>query len=162
MRCMAGVSLLWLIVMVLNYEPKSRDKSAENNPRVERTIHDHGEHIKPGESSAASFSYPSTLVVADSHSSPGAGDSSSAYVATESKTTVAQGPGEMGQPVRLGEVDAETKRKVDQGWQDHAFNQYVSDLISVNRTLVDQRWVILSNQSVQKLSILCTSYNRVS
>ncbi|CAL4086969.1 unnamed protein product, partial [Meganyctiphanes norvegica] len=50
------------------------------------------------------------------------------------------GPGEMGKPVVLPkDLDAETKAKVDKGWQDNAFNQYVSDMISVHRTLPDPR-----------------------
>lgn len=50
------------------------------------------------------------------------------------------GPGEMGKAVVLPkEMTAEQKKLVDDGWQKNAFNQYVSDMISVHRTLPDPR-----------------------
>ncbi|XP_063599397.1 putative polypeptide N-acetylgalactosaminyltransferase 9 isoform X5 [Penaeus indicus] len=50
------------------------------------------------------------------------------------------GPGEMGKPVVLPkDLDPETKKKVDEGWKNNAFNQYVSDMISVHRSLPDPR-----------------------
>ena len=50
------------------------------------------------------------------------------------------GPGEMGKPVVLDkDLDPEIKKKVDKGWQDNAFNQYVSDMISLHRSLPDPR-----------------------
>nr|XP_053630697.1 putative polypeptide N-acetylgalactosaminyltransferase 9 isoform X5 [Cherax quadricarinatus] len=50
------------------------------------------------------------------------------------------GPGEMGKPVSLPkDLDPEIKKKVDEGWKNNAFNQYVSDMISVHRTLPDPR-----------------------
>lgn len=53
------------------------------------------------------------------------------------------GPGEMGKAVKLENLDPETKKLVDKGWQDNAFNQYVSDLISLDRTLPDHRLVTI-------------------
>ena len=50
-----------------------------------------------------------------------------------------EGPGEMGRPVRVDNPDPDTKRKLDEGWQRNAFNQYVSDMISVHRSLPDFR-----------------------
>ena len=50
-----------------------------------------------------------------------------------------EGPGEMGRPVSVENPDPETKRLLDEGWQNNAFNQYVSDMISVHRTLPDFR-----------------------
>jgi polypeptide N-acetylgalactosaminyltransferase len=48
--------------------------------------------------------------------------------------------GEMGKPVVLPtNMTAEVKKLVDEGWQKNAFNQYVSDLISVHRKLPDPR-----------------------
>ncbi|XP_041447788.1 putative polypeptide N-acetylgalactosaminyltransferase 9 isoform X2 [Drosophila obscura] len=48
--------------------------------------------------------------------------------------------GEMGKPVHLPtEMSDEMKKAVDDGWTNNAFNQYVSDLISVHRTLPDPR-----------------------
>ena len=49
------------------------------------------------------------------------------------------GPGEMGRPVKIENPDKETKEMIDKGWKDNAFNQYVSDMISVHRSLPDPR-----------------------
>ena len=51
----------------------------------------------------------------------------------------ADGPGEMGKPVKIDKPDPETKKLIDEGWKTHAFNQYVSDQISVHRSLPDLR-----------------------
>lgn len=48
--------------------------------------------------------------------------------------------GEMGKPVVLPtNMTADVKKLVDEGWQKNAFNQYVSDLISLHRKLPDPR-----------------------
>lgn len=48
--------------------------------------------------------------------------------------------GEMGKPVTLPEnMTSDVKKLVDEGWQKNAFNQYVSDLISLHRKLPDPR-----------------------
>ena len=48
-------------------------------------------------------------------------------------------PGEMGRPVVITGPDAETKKLIDAGWKTNAYNTYVSDLISLHRSLPDQR-----------------------
>ena len=48
-------------------------------------------------------------------------------------------PGEMGKPVKLPKLSEEQKKMVKEGWKNNGFNQYVSDLISVNRSLPDIR-----------------------
>lgn len=49
-------------------------------------------------------------------------------------------PGELGKPVVLpSNLTEAVKKMVDDGWQKNAFNQYVSDMISVHRTLPDPR-----------------------
>ncbi|XP_075237343.1 putative polypeptide N-acetylgalactosaminyltransferase 9 isoform X2 [Lycorma delicatula] len=49
--------------------------------------------------------------------------------------------GEMGKPVVLPttNISPEVKKLIDEGWQKNAFNQYVSDLISLHRKLPDPR-----------------------
>lgn len=51
-----------------------------------------------------------------------------------------ESPGELGKPVTLpANLSADIKKMVDDGWLKNAFNQYVSDLISVKRSLPDPR-----------------------
>ena len=48
--------------------------------------------------------------------------------------------GEMGKPVTMPDVlPLEVQKIYDKGWKDNQFNQYLSDLISVNRSLPDYR-----------------------
>lgn len=49
------------------------------------------------------------------------------------------GPGEMGRAYKIENPDADTKKLIDKGWADNAFNQYVSDKISLHRSLPDPR-----------------------
>lgn len=48
-------------------------------------------------------------------------------------------PGEMGQPVILRNVSDEVQRRIKLGWKHHEFNEFVSDLISLRRSLPDPR-----------------------
>ena len=50
-------------------------------------------------------------------------------------------PGEMGNPVRVdkGKLSPEEKERYQNGWRNHAFNEYVSDMISLRRSLADVR-----------------------
>jgi polypeptide N-acetylgalactosaminyltransferase len=49
------------------------------------------------------------------------------------------GPGEMGRPVVLKNLTKQQQQLVNVGWENNAFNQYVSDIISLNRSLPDVR-----------------------
>ncbi|KAK4873793.1 hypothetical protein RN001_013153 [Aquatica leii] len=63
-------------------------------------------------------------------------------------------PGELGKPVVLPtNLSAEVKKMVDDGWLKNAFNQYVSDMISVHRSLPDPRdeWCKKPNRYLTKL-----------
>ncbi|VVC95663.1 unnamed protein product [Leptidea sinapis] len=56
-------------------------------------------------------------------------------------------PGELGKPVILPKnISEEAKAAVSEGWKKNAFNQYVSDLISIRRKLPDPRdeWTVHS------------------
>jgi len=52
-----------------------------------------------------------------------------------------EGPGEMGKPYKVDNstLDSETRSRIDKGWLNNAYNEYVSDLISVHRSLPDLR-----------------------
>ncbi|GIY91886.1 putative polypeptide N-acetylgalactosaminyltransferase 9 [Caerostris extrusa] len=50
-----------------------------------------------------------------------------------------EGYGEMGKPVKLSNLTEEQQKLVKLGWKNNAFNQYISDLISLHRTLPDPR-----------------------
>ena len=51
-----------------------------------------------------------------------------------------ESPGELGKPVTLPtNMSVSMKKAVDDGWLNNAFNQYVSDMISVRRSLPDPR-----------------------
>ena len=52
-----------------------------------------------------------------------------------------RGPGEMGNPVRLDKekLSPEEKERYHNGWRNNAFNEYVSDMISLRRSLADVR-----------------------
>jgi polypeptide N-acetylgalactosaminyltransferase len=50
----------------------------------------------------------------------------------------------MGKPVllpqsRTGNLTKATRTKIEAGWKAHGFNEYVSDMISVHRSLPDVR-----------------------
>lgn len=49
------------------------------------------------------------------------------------------GLGEMGKPVKLTNLTAEQSKLMKIGWKNNAFNQYVSDMISIHRSLPDPR-----------------------
>ncbi|XP_013784300.2 putative polypeptide N-acetylgalactosaminyltransferase 9 [Limulus polyphemus] len=50
-----------------------------------------------------------------------------------------EGPGEMGKPVKLNNLTQSQQAMVKQGWEKNAFNQYISDLLSLHRNLPDVR-----------------------
>lgn len=48
-------------------------------------------------------------------------------------------PGEFGKPVVLKNVSDSVDKRIKAGWERHQFNEFVSDLISVRRSLPDPR-----------------------
>lgn len=59
---------------------------------------------------------------------------------TDDDDTSHKKPGDMGRPVVLpSNVSAEVKKLIDEGWTKNAFNEYVSNMISIRRELPDPR-----------------------
>ena len=48
-------------------------------------------------------------------------------------------PGENGKAVRVTDNSEATKKKIKEGWHNHAFNHYVCEMISLHRTIADER-----------------------
>lgn len=63
-------------------------------------------------------------------------------------------PGEMGKAVKLDNLNAEEKQKVEDGQKKNAFNQYASDMISLHRHLPDVRDATCSGQKYLPISQL--------
>lgn len=61
--------------------------------------------------------------------------------------------GELGKPVEIdrSKLSPEEQKKFDEGWKNNAFNQYVSDMISVHRSLADMRDPLYEQQNSWKL-----------
>ncbi|XP_028898027.2 putative polypeptide N-acetylgalactosaminyltransferase 9 [Zeugodacus cucurbitae] len=80
-------------------------------------------------------------------------------------TSEINGPGELGKPVNLPEnLTDDMKKAVNQGWDNNKFNQYVSDMISLQRTLPDQRddWCKKTDhylQNLPKTDVIICFYN---
>lgn len=77
-----------------------------------------------------------------------------------------ESPGELGKPVNLPtNLTADVKKMVDDGWLKNAFNQYVSDLISVRRSLPDPRTKYCKDvestyaKSLPETSVIVTFHN---
>ncbi|KAK6166779.1 hypothetical protein SNE40_023401 [Patella caerulea] len=51
------------------------------------------------------------------------------------------GPGEQGKPININKdtLSSDERKKYDDGWQKNAYNQYVSDMMSLHRSLPDVR-----------------------
>ncbi|XP_074604842.1 putative polypeptide N-acetylgalactosaminyltransferase 9 isoform X2 [Brevipalpus obovatus] len=55
-------------------------------------------------------------------------------------------PGDMGKAVTISaNVSSQVKKLIDKGWSDNAFNQYISDMISIRRSLPDVRDPLCKN-----------------
>jgi len=48
-------------------------------------------------------------------------------------------PGEYGEAFRINDNSEATKKKIKEGWHNHAFNHYVCEMISLHRTIADER-----------------------
>ena len=60
----------------------------------------------------------------------------------KSGTEIFLGPGENGKPFKVDKEKAEPeiKERIERGWKNNAYNEYVSDLISVHRLVRLSHW----------------------
>ena len=88
-------------------EEPDKDKSADKEPKVEEKVPDKIEEDKAAEEQRRAILPPKKP----------------------------EGPGELGKPFKVDKdkADEEIKKRIEQGWQNNAYNEYVSDLISVHR-----------------------------
>jgi polypeptide N-acetylgalactosaminyltransferase len=157
------VPLTWLVVVMLFYSDKRSGGGAEQNSAAEAAE----------KAAAEPLVQPRPDTNAPSKES-GGGDETKEEPANERKEEEEEkerrrqeannrpvlampydpdAPGEMGKPVKVEKPDKDTKKKIDDGWQDNAFNQYVSDMISVHRRLPDPRdeWCKASDRFLSDL-----------
>jgi hypothetical protein len=69
------------------------------------------------------------------------------------KELALENPGENGIAVNLKNVSAHIQKRIDKGWKRHEFNEFISDLISVRRSLPDPReeYCLQKNLYLEKL-----------
>ena len=63
----------------------------------------------------------------------------------------------MGKALKIVNPDRAMKDKIAKGWKDNAFNQYVSDMISVQRSLPDPRddWCKAEGRFLTDVPLTC-------
>ena len=148
-KAVVVLPLVWVMLLLFLFVSRHADKLekpelARRGVVVRRVIRTAGEHSdvadaqapQAGDSVRLSARQPKTA----EPSAPGAnsGPKQRGFLLPPLEPS---GPGEMGKPVKLevAKLPKERRDAVLQGWNSNAFNQYVSDMISVHRTLPDVR-----------------------
>ena len=126
---------LWLLVTLLIHSDHSKSDSSQKKPHAER--HKSDNHDNSLDSRDKKRDYEDFQDDIDRPKKPENAGVEGAGVLVPPHDP--DGPGEMGKPVKIEDPGKEIKKKIDKGWTDNAFNQYVSDMISVHRTLPDPR-----------------------
>lgn len=120
------IAVTYIIAVNSNNSSDLLDKSSEQKHKAERSLQEqpihisgHGDHSEKKE--------------AEYHG----GDQDNSGVLRPPREM--DGPGEMGKPVKVSNLTEDQEKLVKLGWKNNAFNQYVSDMISIHRTLPDPR-----------------------
>ena len=129
---------LWLIVTLVIHSDHSKSDSSQKKPQAERLKSDN--HDNSPDSREKKRDYEDFQDEVDRPKNPDNDAIEGPGVLVPPHDP--EGPGEMGKPVKVDSPSKEIKKKIDKGWTDNAFNQYVSDMISVHRTLPDPRYTI--------------------
>ena len=134
-RCMLAFSLAWLLVVFLNY---SHGRIVTDTGLADAETEEVGDAVNAGgggggipEGNQNDKEPPPPPEPYDVE------DVEAAKVVEPPHDP--DGPGEMGRAVKIDNPDPEVKKKIDEGWRNNAFNGYVSDLISLQRSLPDHR-----------------------
>eukprot|EP00092_Neocalanus_flemingeri_P005465 GFUD01005893.1.p1 GENE.GFUD01005893.1~~GFUD01005893.1.p1 ORF type:complete len:612 (+),score=116.80 GFUD01005893.1:189-2024(+) len=155
------VPVIWLISVAINMRSEKIDKETLKDDLVQaETVKDvietnRGEPIK---------GFPVTKEPTNSEENPTTTINEKEHPKPEDPHVIVppvdpNAPGEMGKPVKIDNPDKETKKKIDKGWQDNAYNQYVSDMISLHRSLPDQRdqWCRVPDRNLPVSQLPATS-----
>ena len=127
---------LWLLVTLLIHSDHSKSDSSQKKPHAER--HKSDNNVNSLDSlDKKTRDYEDFQDDVDRPKKPDNVGVEGAGVLVPPRDP--EGPGEMGKPVKIEDPGKDIKKKIDKGWTDNAFNQYVSDMISVHRTLPDPR-----------------------
>ena len=137
-KLLVAFPLAWIVIMMVLYRDKGEPEKTSEGVKAEPLVGD-----KPHIDSDELSNKVDTDDVIEKHKDvavkPVKPKSSSDHNKEEIGPGVLvppkdpDGPGEMGKPVKVENPDKDTKKKIDDGWQNNAFNQYVSDMISVHR-----------------------------
>ena len=135
-KVLVCVPLLWLIAMMIFYTDRKADTAGDGANAL---------HNNAAVNGAEKLIQPPQMVVPSETLKSASSSEGGGAVVRKQETGVLvpphdpNGPGEWGRPVKIDNPDKDTKKKIDNGWKDNAFNQYVSDMISVHRSLPDPR-----------------------
>jgi polypeptide N-acetylgalactosaminyltransferase len=131
-KLIIAIPILWLVIMMFFYTDKKSKEDVDDSGRKSH-VGARIQEINRKEDDVKSYDNPDENVKSDKVDSEVEGPG----VLIPPRN--ADGPGELGKPVKIDNPDKATKEMIDKGWQDNAFNQYVSDKISVHRSLPDPR-----------------------
>lgn len=148
-KCLVGFPTAWIIIMLVLYRDKGETITQEEKSSGDLVRKPHAEALV-GENNEIDTEADDQ---AKHKSSSGQNNNIVVGPGVLVPPRDPDGPGEMGKPVKIENPDKETKKKIDDGWQNNAFNQYVSDTISVHRSLPDPRddWCKAEDRNLKDL-----------
>jgi polypeptide N-acetylgalactosaminyltransferase len=127
LKLLIAIPILWILAMMIGLNDNESSKTAPTEQinrgmLVKREDHDHRKEEKIKTEEQQLQQEGPSQVNAPRNQDPNA-------------------PGELGKPVVIDKekLSPEERKKYDDGWKNNAFNQYVSDMVSIHRSLADIR-----------------------